>query len=104
MQSEYEYVKSITDLFEENGAKIFIVELEADTYVRIARNKTENRLLHKPTKRNLAWSENNFKTTTKKYRMNSLPGEVPYKNYLRINNTNLSPEEVASMIKEKFGL
>jgi len=33
-----------------------------------------------------------------------LPGEVKEKNYLRINNTDISAEEVAKMIKEKFKL
>ena len=35
--------------------------------------------------------------------MNSYPGEITYENYLRIDNTELSAEEVAKIIKEKFG-
>ena len=39
-----------------------------------------------------------------KFRINSHPGEIKEKNYLRINNTKISAEEVAKMIKEKFEL
>jgi hypothetical protein len=39
-----------------------------------------------------------------KYRLNSLDGEIKRKNYLRINNTFLSPDEVAAQIKETFNL
>ena len=34
----------------------------------------------------------------------SLNGEIPFKNYLRINNENISAKEVASMIKKTFNL
>ena len=39
-----------------------------------------------------------------KYRLNSEKGEITHKKYLRINNTNLSAEDVAKMIKDKFEL
>ena len=39
-----------------------------------------------------------------KYRLNSLPGEVNKAHYLRINNTNMDPQEAARRIKEEFGL
>lgn len=71
---------------------------------RLKRNKTSNRLEHKPTKRNLEWSENNFIKTTNKYRLNSNPGEVDMGNYMRIDNTNLSADVVAKMIKDNFNL
>ena len=38
------------------------------------------------------------------HRLNSEEGEVKEENYLRIDNTNLSPETVALKIKEKFNL
>ena len=42
----------------------------------------------------------------KKHKLNSEPGEGEkiFKNYMKIDNTNLSPEEVAKMIKERFEL
>jgi len=103
-QEDWDYVKSVTDLFESHGAEVYYVELAADRDVRLERNKTENRLLNKPTKRDLAASEQRFIRTEEKYRLNSLPGEIPFENYIRIDNTNLSPEAAAEMIKERFGL
>jgi len=80
------------------------VELEADLDERLSRNLSPNRLQHKPTKRNMEWSENELKTSMEKYRLNSYDGEIKRENYLRINNTDLSAEEVARQIKHKFGL
>ena len=31
-------------------------------------------------------------------------GEIPFKNYIKIDNTNLQPDAVAGMIKENFNL
>jgi len=39
-----------------------------------------------------------------KYRMNSKESEITEKNYIRINNTNLSAEETAQLIVKKFKL
>ena len=103
-KSEYDYIDETAELFLSNGGEIFIVELEANYETRLERNKTPNRLLNKPTKRDLEWSEENFKKTTAKYRLNSLEGEIKYKNYIRIDNTNLSAEEAARMIRDKFDL
>ena len=73
---------------------------------RLKRNKTANRLEHKASKRNLEWSENDLLESLTKYKLNSETGvgEKIFKNYLRVDNTNISAEEVAKMIKEKFDL
>jgi hypothetical protein len=42
--------------------------------------------------------------TMEKYRLNSIEGEIQKENYLKINNTNMSAEEVAKLIKERFVL
>lgn len=57
-----------------------------------------------PTKRNIQWSEQELLNSVNKYRLNSKEGEIKQKNYLRINNTNLSAENVAKMIKDEFKL
>lgn len=98
------YLEKMCAPFVERGAELYYVELEADFDVRIHRNTTENRLANKPTKRDLPWSEKNFRETEAKYRMNSLPGEVDYPNYIRIHNTDMSPEEAARRIMEAFSL
>lgn len=99
---EWEGVKKICDIFRSSGADIYFVELEASVEERLKRNKTPNRLEHKPTKRNINESENHLLTTMKEHRLNSNEEEITEKNYLRINNTNLNPEEVAQIIKNKF--
>jgi len=103
-KEDEEYYNKIRDIFVEQGAEVYLVELEADLDERIRRNETENRLTHKPTKRDIEWSKNDLIKCTENHRVNSLPGEIKEKNYLRINNTNISAEEVAKMIKEKFDL
>ncbi|WP_400242188.1 AAA family ATPase [Niallia sp. JL1B1071] len=104
MKEDWDYVNQVCELYESSGATVYFVELEADVEERIERNKSPNRLEHKPTKRDIAWSENNLKTSMQAYRLNSLPGEIKHSNYLRINNTNISAEEVAKQIKERFNL
>lgn len=103
-KTEEDYYHKIREIFAKQGADIYLVELEAELEERIKRNETSNRLEHKPTKRNIEWSKKEIIKSNEKHRLNSLPGEIKEKNYLRINNTNLSAEEVAKMIKEKFDL
>ena len=102
--SEYEYINSIISLFEDHGAETCVVELCADFEVRIERNKTENRLLNKPSKRDIEKSEELFRSLEAKYRLNTYEDEVPFRNYLKIDNTNQLPEVVARRIKEYFVL
>ncbi len=104
-QEELDYLTGLIELFESNGAKCCVIELCADFNVRLVRNKSENRLLHKESKRDLDWSEAEMRATSKKYRLNSYEGEeLPFDNYLKIDNTNLSPNEVAKMIKAHFAI
>ena len=102
--SEYKYIDSVKELFEQNGAEVCFVELFADFDVRIERNKTENRLLHKPSKRNIEWSERLFRNTEEKYRLNTREDEYPYENYFKLDNTNLSAQDAARIIMDHFEL
>lgn len=103
LQSDWDYIEKISNLFQARGADVYFVELEADLEERKIRNKTEHRLLHKPTKRDIQWSENELIETNQMYRLNSLPDEMTQQHYLRINNTYLSADTVAERIIEKFG-
>ncbi|MCQ2506981.1 MAG: GNAT family N-acetyltransferase [Lachnospiraceae bacterium] len=104
VQSDWDYIKTVTDKFEESGGTVYYVELVAERNVRIERNKTENRLKNKASKRNIAVSEDRMLREETKYRLESLEGEIPFKNYIKIDNTNLEPSEVAAIIKEHFDL
>ena len=103
-QSDGDYVNKLKDLFESVGGEVYFAELVAPEAVRLERNRTENRLKHKASKRNLEFSDRDLIETTKNYRVVSLPGEIPYENYIRIDNSNLSAAEAAQMIKERFNL
>jgi len=103
-QEDWDYMDALIQKFRSKGSEVYLVELEAELDERIRRNKTEHRLMEKPTKRNIEWSEKELLGSLKKYRLNSLPDEIPYENYLRIDNTNLSPEETAGKIADYFGL
>ncbi len=101
-QEDWDYVKSIQTIFK--NAEIYYVELVASQQVRLQRNATPNRLKHKQSKRNLELSNNLIYEFNSKYRMQSREGEIKFKNYIKIDNTNLSATKVAKMIKEKFNL
>ena len=103
-QADWDYVMEVSRFFEEHGAEIYCVELVADQSVRIERNKTENRRMHKASKRDTAVSEKRILHEDSKYRLVSREGEIPFENYIRIDNTDISPEAVAQRICEAFGL
>lgn len=81
-QEDWNYINYVEELFTSKGAEVYFVELEADYELRIERNKTENRLLNKSTKRNLEKSELIFRTLESKYRLNSYEGEITKINYI----------------------
>lgn len=104
MQSDWDYIKSVAEKFEATGGTVYYVELVADREVRIERNKTENRLKNKASKRNIVISEDRMLREETKHRLVSREGEIPFENYMKIDNTNLEPAEVALMIKKRFNL
>ena len=103
-QADWDYIAGVEQLFLSHGGEVYYVELEADFDIRIQRNKTENRLNNKPSKRDLEASEMLFRALEEKYRLNSVPGEIDKLHYMRLNNTCLSPEEAAERIKAYFSL
>ncbi|GLX66663.1 hypothetical protein MU1_10070 [Paenibacillus glycanilyticus] len=104
LHGDWDYVDAICKTIEEKDGEVYLVELEADLEKRLERNKTPHRLEHKPTKRDVARSERNLIQTTEKHRLNSFEGEIKRANYIRINNTNLTADEVAEIIKSRFSL
>ncbi len=95
---EQEYMDWVASIFEEHGAEVHWVELEANLEERLKRNKSANRLSHKPSKRDLEVSEQRLIESHKKHRLNSRDGELTYKNYLRIDNSDLKPAVVARQV------
>jgi hypothetical protein len=101
---DWESVKEICSIFRSHQAEIYFVELEADVEVRLKRNRTPNRLEHKPTKRNIEQSEGHLLSTMETLRLNSHENEIEEENYLRIDNTSLTAEETAEMIQRAFNI
>ena len=104
MQSEWDYVAHVSDIFRKQGADIYYAELCASREVRLQRNITENRLKHKHSKRDIESSNQRLLKDDDQYRFTSNDGEIPFENYIKIDNTNLSPEAAAKIIKERFNL
>lgn len=100
---EFAYLNEIIELFSSHGAVCHVVELCADFEERLARNKSENRLAQKESKRNVERSEAEMRHTQATHRLNSREGEIlPFERYLKIDNTNLAPDEVARTIKKSL--
>lgn len=96
--------EEIRRIFEPYGAEFYYAELVTDIETRLERNKTPNRLENKPSKRDIEVSERRILRDDEKHRFVSFDGEIPFENYIKIDNTNLSAEETAKIIKERFSL
>ena len=88
------------------GGDAALVELYADLDTRLERNGTEVRLAHKPSKRDVAWSDANVRALDV-HRTNTSaettgPAEHVIDGYphLRIDNTHLSSADTAGRILE----
>ena len=89
--------------FLDAGRTLAFVELEAGLDVRLERNRTAYRLAEKKSKRDVDWSDANVREMEQQYLMNTdrpstadaLLAEHPH---LRIDNTDLSAEEVAAQV------
>ena len=96
------YLNELKNKFEKTGGHFYLIELEAELQTRLDRNKTPHRLECKPSKKNIEWSEKELIESMNIYRMNSIKDEIKFENYIKINNTNLSPNAVCDIIINKF--
>ena len=103
-QSDWDYIRDLARLFEENGGTVYFVELTAPQEIRLRRNSTENRLKNKASKRDLTFSANSILNEDKHYRLVSNEGEIPFEYYIKLDNTDLEPDAAARMIREAFDL
>ena len=104
-QSDWDYIEHVQQTFLQHNpeTEFYFVELIAPLDVRLQRNQTENRMKNKPTKRNVERSTANIMHEDT-YRLVSRPGEMPFKNYLRLENADLPAADAAKKIKEHFNL
>ena len=103
MQSDWDYIAHVKEIFGLDERDIYHVELVAPQEVRLQRNATENRLQNKASKRDIEASNARLVRDDQNHRCESLPGEIPFPNYLRLENTNISAAQAAQIIKDTFG-
>ena len=103
-KEDEEFVDEIIAVFQEQQAQICLVELRADLEERLVRNRHQDRLAAKPSKRDVGRSEQVMLYYEREYRMNSEEEEFEDKNIFRSDNTELSPQEVALQIIAHFNL
>lgn len=105
-QSDWNYIEHVCDIFTKQHADtdIVYVELVAPQDIRLHRNVTENRLKNKASKRDIQISNQRIINDDERHRCVSNEGEVTFENYIKIDNSNLEPHTVATMIKQQFDL
>ena len=104
LPEEWAYLEHVKEIFEPYGTEFYYVELIAPQKIRLERNVSENRLQHKASKRDIEISNRRLIDDDKNHRCVSYEGEIPFDNYLRIDNSALEAEAAAKLIKETFGL
>ena len=103
LQEDWDYIEHVKDIFSPYGTEYYYVELVAPKEIRLARNATENRIRNKPSKADIEFSRK-LLLDEEKYRLVSKEGEIPFENYLRIDNSELSASEAAMLIKQTFDM
>lgn len=92
----------LKERFEKTGGQLYFIELFASLDIRLVRNTTPHRLENKKSKQDLEWSRRNLINSHYNHKLNSNDGEYLFENHLKINNENLTPQEVAEMIIKKY--
>ena len=90
--------------FRARGARVLFVELEATQAERLKRTASASRLAEKPSRRDLDASRRDLLDDDARYQLNSGGKFDGRPDYLRINNTHLTPGEVAERVIEHFAL
>ena len=90
--------------FRERGARVLFVELEASQAERLKRTAGVSRRAAKPSRRDLDAARRDLLDDDARYQLNSGGKFDGRQDYLRINNTLLTPGEVAERVIEHFTL
>ena len=101
-KKQINYLKRIENIFKKHKWESYFIELFSPLETRQNRNITENRLKHKRTKRNIDFSNKNLLEMENKAELNSKKDFNAFENFIRINNTNKSAEEVAEIILKQI--
>ncbi|HEU0078785.1 MAG TPA: AAA family ATPase [Longimicrobiaceae bacterium] len=104
LPSEDASVAELAAIFTARGARVVYVELAATQEERLRRNETEFRLSRKPSKRDVAFSRSLLLQHDAEYQLDSAGRFAGRADWLRIDNTALSPAEAAERIIAHFSL
>ncbi|MGK5684772.1 hypothetical protein [Actinoplanes sp. URMC 104] len=97
-------VASYARPFAERGGRILYLELEATQSARLERNAGADRLAEKPSKRDLERSRKHLLEVDATHKLNSTTEFDGRDDYLRVDNTHLSPDQVAATAVRHFRL
>ena len=103
-EEEINYLKTLEHQFTASGGNFYFVELSADLDTRLKRNLTPHHMERKASKKDTKWSEENLLKDSQRHRLNTEEGEILFENHLKIDNTNLSPDEVSDIVIGKYNL
>ena len=101
---EQAFIDECARPFRERGARVLFVELEATQAERLKRIAGVSRLAEKPSRRDLEASRRDLLDDDGRYQLNSGGKFDGRPDYLRIDNTVLTPGEVAERVIEHFAL
>lgn len=93
----------------EAGGEVAFVELYAGLETRLERNRTEHRLAEKKSKRDVEWSDGNVRELERHVLNSGGAGASPADRvlarhrHLRLDNTDLSPDQAAEQILAWLG-
>jgi hypothetical protein len=104
LPEEQEYVDECARPFRERGGRVLFAELEATQAERLKRTAGLSRLTAKPSRRDLEASRRDLLDHDARYQHNSGGKFDGRPDYLRINNTHLTPSEAAQRVTEHFAL
>jgi hypothetical protein len=90
--------------FRERGSRVLFLELTAPLETRLERNVGATRLAEKPSKQNLEWSRQHVIAVDGQHQMNSHGWFDGRDDHLLIDNSDLTPDEVARQAVEFFHL
>jgi hypothetical protein len=102
--ADHNEIESYASIFRSRGGDVHYVELQAPQSVRLERNETPLRLEHKPSKRDIAFSRRNLIEMDTRYELDSGDRFIGRDDWMRIDNTDLSPAEVAEQVIARFAL
>jgi hypothetical protein len=98
-------VRRIIAPYAGRSLRVSFLELLAPLETRLVRNVQDDRIAAKPSKSDLAWSDAHVRDVEERHRMNTDPERpspadavLAEHRHLRVDNTDLSPDQVAARV------